>query len=100
MTDYSFDKNLRLSLQRALLGAISTSFRAICYRVHALDSITLRCYCSTPPSVVDKEAMDIVSAEIYADFPELENIDIEFMQEDKPFGHLEQLDGTVYARRE
>lgn len=99
MTDGSIDRaSLLLSVQRALLGAISVGVRTVAVALTGR-IIELRIYFDGPISVDDEEAMSCVASEVLADFPSAEDVTVCCMRKDAP----EQIDeqGTwVFQRRE
>jgi hypothetical protein len=65
----AFDR-VALSMQRALVGEIDPTFRAICLSVtDAAVTVTIFHHGALSPGIAD--AMDSAMAEVYADFPEL-----------------------------
>ena len=62
------DPNLRLSAQRALLGAIHPAIRMVKVRRDA-DRITLSAVCDLIMNDLAVEALQIAATEIAADFP-------------------------------
>lgn len=63
------DPGLRLSAQRALLGAIHPEIRLVKVRRDG-DSITFTAICDTPFSNITLDALTTAAAEIIADFPD------------------------------
>lgn len=91
--------DLRLSAQRALLGAISPEIRLIKVRRDG-DSITLTTIASQQLDEDAEEALSFAAAEIVADFPECQiNERLIVSVDELPRENLLE-HGWVYQRRE
>jgi hypothetical protein len=89
---------LLLSVQRALLGAVSPTLRGVTVGWQG-QVIRLRFYTDGPISSEDREALSVVGAEVIADFPAPWAIDEEVIREDAP-EPMECLEAWAYLRRE
>jgi hypothetical protein len=78
----SLRPRILLSVQRALLGEISTFLRGITCEWDET-KITINCYFDGDPSEADQESMDTVAAEVTADFPN-HAVEIEYFRVDAP----------------
>ena len=93
------DPNLRLSAQRALLGAISPEIRLIKLRQDG-DRIVFTTIVSRSPSDDVKEALSVAATEVIADFPDCRieerlTVSSEPLPVEDPLG-----EGWVYRRLE
>jgi hypothetical protein len=90
--------NIRLSAQRALLGAIPSSLRAVSIEV-SNQVISIRNIFDNSCTESDKELMSASVAEIASDFPDAHKIEEELLviPEHQPMQHLEHL---VFLRYE
>lgn len=92
-------KELKLSSQRALLGEITANMRAITIESKD-DSLLLRVIFYENPSEDEKDSLGDITAEILADFNEINHVNEEFIiDSDSPFKSLECLDFWAYARK-
>jgi hypothetical protein len=86
---------LKLSLQRALLGAVRPRLYAVTAGVRG-KTILIRAYFSEVPSQEDVESIQIVAAEVEADFPEDVRVEEQSVSvSDEP---LEVIDFWVFIR--
>lgn len=86
-----------LSVQTALLGAVSPALRGVTVGWDE-KTIKLLCYYDGSISEEDRESMSCVQTEIMADFPELE-IELDVVRCDFP-QEMNYLDAWVYRRSE
>ncbi len=88
-----------LSIQRALLGAVSSRLRGIaCAWDHS--RISIKAFFDGEVSEVDKEAMEVACSEVLSDFPE-HRVDVESVRLDYPEKlTLSGLNAWVYRRME
>lgn len=87
-----------LSIQKALLGEIPPSLRAVTVSWNETD-LKFFCYFDGPISEEDKESMSCVETELIADLPEDNNISYDVIRIDAP-QRIEAEGVWVYARRE
>ncbi len=93
------DQDLRISAQRALLGAISPEIRLVKIRRDG-DSITLTTIASQQLDEEAEDALSIAATEIVADFPECQiNERLIVSVDELPRENLLE-HGWVYQRRE
>lgn len=87
-----------LSLQRALLGEVSSALRGVTagWRDWVFDIV---CYFDGPISEADEYSMGCVSAEIAADFPPEYTVNFDVVRKDAP-AEMPVLREWVYRRRE
>ena len=91
---------LLLSLQRALVGAVPASLRAVT-RDSTETSITLRYVFDGPIDYDDEESMRVVGAEVASDFPPDVAIDEQIVRSDHPTGLTPHfLRAWAYMRKE
>jgi hypothetical protein len=92
------DVLLRLSAQRALLGAIPPPLRAVSA---AIDShvIRWRAVFEREPTEDEAELLSVAATEVIADFPEGYLLEEEFVVMDPP-GQIESLTFSLYKRHE
>lgn len=90
--------NIRLSAQRALLGAIPSTLRAVSIEVSS-QIIRIRNIFDDGCTESEKELLSAVGAEIASDFPEVHKIEEEFLviPKHEPMQHFENL---VFLRYE
>jgi hypothetical protein len=89
--------NVLLSIQRALLGVISSKLRGVTVAWSSV-SIDILCFFDGPISDDDKDAMQEVETEVMADFVDHEvSLNIERHDAPKPMSLLRE---WVYRRRE
>ena len=91
---------LLLSLQRALVGAVPASLRAVtCDWAEA--KITLRYIFDGPIGHDDEDSMRVVGAEVVTDFPPEMELDEQFVRFDHPAGLAPHfLRAWAYMRKE
>ncbi|MBD0274272.1 MAG: hypothetical protein ICV73_20365 [Acetobacteraceae bacterium] len=91
---------LLLSLQRALVGAVPASLRAVtCDWTEA--RITLRYVFDGPIDHEDEESMRVVGAQVVADFPPDVELDEQIVRSDHPAGLTPHfLRAWAYMRKE
>ncbi len=88
---------VRLSAQRALLGAISAPIRAVVVNIHG-SGIRVTAYFDGEPAEEDADALSCVEAEIMADFPAHE-VAVRSVRQDAP-QVIYDAGYWVYQRRE
>ncbi len=86
-----------LSLQRALLGEVSSALRGVTADWHD-NAIDIVCYFDGPIAEQDEESMGCVDAEVLADFPE-HTVNFRIIRSDTP-EEMKPLRAWVYRRRE
>ena len=91
---------LLLSLQRALVGAVPASLRAVtCDWTET--TITLRYIFDGPVDPFDEEDMRVVGAEVISDFPPEVALDEQIVRADHPAGLMPHfLRAWAYMRKE
>lgn len=90
---------LKLSAQRALLGTITENMRAITLQSKN-DRLLLRVIFYENPSEDEKDLLGDITAEILADFNEINHVSEEFIVDaNSLFKNLECLDFWAYARK-
>jgi len=96
--DTELATTLRLSAQRALLGCVPPTLRAVSVAASE-QCIHFRCYFAGPASDDDKELLSGAAAAIVADFSDPWTISEEYLELSipEPMCHLEHL---VYLRHE
>ncbi len=88
----------RLSLQRALLGEVSSNLRAVVFSITGL-IITVRFYFDGPVSQEDEESASYVETEVLADYEPEYTVTAQCIRSDFPSSIND--DGLwVYLRRE
>jgi hypothetical protein len=99
MEEAQLNQLLRLSLQRALLGEVYPSLRAVAFYVKGLKKLKVIYYLDREPSDMDYESLSDVCGEILSDldFEEIEEI-CEYTM--KPFLELSYNNNFVYLRKE
>ncbi len=99
MTDQEILVKILLSAQRALLGMIYPSIRAIAVDFEGIRKLKMIYYLDREPNEDDYENISEVTTEIFADinFLEVEELCI-FSKE--PFNNLDHLKAWVYMRKE
>jgi hypothetical protein len=90
---------LKMSAQRALLGMIYPSIRAIAVGIQNNNTIKIVYYLDKLPDNADYESISEVSAEMLADF-KLNSIDEVCEYSLMPISQLNCLDCWVYIRQE
>jgi len=92
--------DLLLSVQRALLGAVSSSLRAVACAWHD-EQIILRFVFDGSISDADEESMHIVASEVIADFHAPATIDEQIIRSDYPSNLNDHaLESWAYIRKE
>jgi predicted DNA-binding ribbon-helix-helix protein len=99
MKDQELRVNILLSLQRALLGNISSHVRMICCDWETNQWFKLRFYLDIEPNEIERELMSVVLTEFECDI-RFERFFEECIYSNEPFGQLDPLKATVYARDE
>lgn len=92
--------DLRLSMQRALLGAIYPEIRKIAVSWASYSHLKVIVYLDREPNDFDRENLSIVTAEICADFPEITELEELCVFSTERMSKLDGLDWVVYARKE
>lgn len=94
-----FRKDVLISMQRALLGMISPSVRAIAIGFEDEKKLKVIYYLDRKPNDNDYEDISEVTTEVCADiaFSEVEEVCIYTL---KPFSELDHLTSWVYLRKE
>ena len=100
MTEQELVIAVKLSCQRALLGAITPNIRLITVKWDDLKDFYFKVYYDTVPSEVDIDEMEAVIAEIDADIPFERDHGAECIYDTRPRNQLEVYQWTVYARKE
>lgn len=90
--------NLLLSAQRALLGHIYPSIRAIAVGFNELDKLTIKMYLDRKPVKDDYEILSEISGEILADI-QVKKVE-ELCEYSASDLYLGDLDVFVYVRKE
>lgn len=67
MKEHEITMQLKLSLQRALLGVIYPAIRAIAYEFHKLEKLKIIFYLDREPNDDDYESISDVCAEVLGD---------------------------------
>jgi hypothetical protein len=89
---------IRLSAQRALLGQVSASLRAVSVDADA-GTVYYRCIFDAPPLEDERELLSVAASEIIADFPAPYVIEEEYLYVPEP-GRMEHLKYVVFLRYE
>jgi hypothetical protein len=97
MSKYS-RADILLSLQRALLGEVSSYLRQVTVDWDN-EEIIIRCYFNGPISDIDRESMECVHTSVIADFFPEHSVDLEIIRKDAP-APIGTRGAVVYARRE
>jgi hypothetical protein len=100
MTEIELSSSVRLSCQRALLGAITPNIRLITIGWDSLDMLYLKAYYNTLPSEDNIKDMNIVMSEIHADIPFKKDNGTECIYDIRPINQLEFYKWIVYSRKE
>ena len=91
---------LRICASKAIIGEIYPEIRVICLG-YKNRTVTVRVYFDREPTEYDHDAVDIICLQMETQCPEqYDHIDVECFYSETPLGHLDKLDGTLYARRE
>jgi hypothetical protein len=72
---------LRLSAQRALLGAVGRNVLGVCVALEG-DRLLFRGYVGEHATEDEREALDFAASEMLADFPDVGSLDLEIEQAD------------------
>ena len=98
MEEAQLNQILRLSMQRALLGEIYPSIRAVAYEVKSLKKLKVIYYLEREPVDMDYDSLSDVCGEILSDldFEEIEEV-CEYTK--MPFSDL-RINNLVYLRKE
>jgi hypothetical protein len=91
--------SVKLSLQRALLGAIYPSIRGIAFGYDGLKKLTLVCYLDREPNDEDKENLSDISGYVLGDI-EFEQVEEICLFDMKSGNKLNSFKGWVYFRKE
>ncbi|GHV03684.1 hypothetical protein AGMMS50229_03420 [Campylobacterota bacterium] len=100
---YIDDRDIRLSLQRALVRAIYPAIRAIAYSYNPdTRRFVLRYYLDREPTENDYEEAGCVTTEVFSDFNNVlfDDIQEECYYSDSLLSRMDGLDGFVYMRYE
>jgi hypothetical protein len=100
MTETELTIAVRLSCQRALLGAITPGIRLITLKWNKLEDFYFRAYYDTMPSDQDIDEMEAVIAEIESDIAFKTDHGAECIYDIRPRNQLSIYDWVVYARKE
>ena len=98
--DLELSISVRLSCQRALLGAIIPNIRLITVGWDNLNMFYLRAYYDVIPSENDIDDMNAVLGEIFADIDFKKDNGVECIQDIRPMKELELYKWVVYERKE
>ena len=99
MDESNLSTTIRLSIQRALLGAITPNIRLITIGWNGLNSFQLLAYFENEPSEEEIESIESVCTEVNSDIAFQKN-EVRCVQSKKPINELETLKGVVYLRKE
>jgi len=100
MTEDELNVNVRLSCQRALLGAITPNVRMITVGWDGLKNFRLRVYFENEASPEEIEVMEAVTSEIISDLP-FEVVDsVEGVVLNETITNLPVFKCVVFARKE
>lgn len=99
MKEEELNIQVRLSCQRALLGAITANIRMITVDWNGLSLFKLRAYFINQPTDDDIDNMNIVSGEILCDIS-FEHEETECFFNERPMNELDILKVVVYERKE
>lgn len=100
MTEGELIVAVRLSCQRALLGAITPNVRLITIKWDGFKDFYFRAYYDIPPVEEDIVEMEAVISEIVSDIPFERDHGAECIYDSRPKNQLEFYDWTVYSRKE
>lgn len=99
MTEKEISISVRLSCQRALLGAITPNVRLVTIGWDGLKLFKLKAYFASEPSEDEIEDFNVVSTEVISDIP-FENDQVECIFSDAPKSQLAVYNHIVYLRKE
>ncbi len=99
MTEQELSITVRLSSQRALLGAITPNVRLVTIGWDGLKLFKLKVYFATEPSEDEIEDFNIVSTEVISDIP-FENDQVECILSHEPKNKLDLYQYIVFSRKE
>ncbi|MGN5955892.1 hypothetical protein ACP6L2_14895 [Sphingobacterium lactis] len=99
MNDLKLQVRLLLSAQRAILGKVYPSIRAISVGFEGRKKLNIFCYLDRVIIEEDKENLSDISAEICADIDFLVTNE-RCIYSLEPFSHLDNLTSWVYMRME
>ncbi|WP_308993699.1 hypothetical protein QLS71_007985 [Mariniflexile litorale] len=99
MKDIEIRTRLLISMQRALLGMIYPSIRAIAVGFNKTEKLKVICYLDREPIEYDYENINDITGEVCSDieFVKVEEVCVFNL---KPFSKLDNLDSWVYIRQE
>ncbi len=90
-----------LSIQRALVGAITPRMRAITIGFKSNTNIPLRVYFESQPSEEEFDVINTITGEVAGDFPEIDDFPEEIIvNSTTKVNKLPVLDAWVYMRYE
>jgi hypothetical protein len=89
-----------LSIQRALWGMIYPEIRAIAVGIPKANKLKVIVYLDRQPIENDYENIKVVTSEVLADVPELNEFEEECVFSDENISTLDSLDSWVYVRQE
>jgi len=99
MDESNLSTTIRLSIQRALLGAITPNMRLITIGWNELKLFQLLVYFENKPTEEEIENIESVCTEVNADIA-FEKNEVRCVQSKKPINELEILKWVVYLRKE
>ncbi len=91
---------LKISLQRALLGNVPASMKAVTAGIVDAGTIHIRVYFDGRSRESERELTGIIGAEVVADFPDIVDIREETVITDAPANRLDCLEFWAYVRYE
>jgi len=91
--------NILLSLQRALLGNISSHVRMICCDWDTIKWFKIKVYFDIEPNDEERELISVILTELECDIP-FEKFHEEYIYSTEAFGTLDSLEAVVYAKHE
>ena len=99
MTEAEISISIRLSAQRALLGAITPNIQQVTLDWDGLENFTMRVYLYTTPTEEELEDMEVVTTEIIADIPFASVDPVEVIVLDQQQVSLSPAKVIVYLRK-
>jgi hypothetical protein len=99
MTEKELSISVRLSCQRALLGAITPNVRLVTIGWDGLKLFKLKAYFASEPGEDEIEDFNVVSTEVISDIP-FENDQVECVYSNEPKSKLDLYHWIVYSRKE
>lgn len=96
--DKNLDVRIRLSAQRALLGQVTPSLRAVSVDVGER-KVYFRCIFDGNPTEYVRELLSVAATEIIADFQEPYMIEEEYLSIEEP-NEMKHLKHLIYLRHE